>query len=134
MSSNKQLIQKYYEYFNAGDLNQFMDLLHEDVAHDINQGDREVGKPKFLRFMQRMNQCYSEQIKNIVIMTSEDASHVAAEFIVEGTYLATDAGLPPAHGQTYQLAGGAFFEIKDHKIIRITNCYNLNDWLKQIKH
>ena len=49
-----------------------------------------------------------------------------------GEYLSTDEGLPPANGQTYQLNAGAFFEIRDRKVARITNYYNLHDWIRQV--
>ncbi len=47
-------------------------------------------------------------------------------------YISTDEGLPPAKGQTYRLRVGAFFEIKDKQISRITNYYNLQDWIEQV--
>ncbi len=65
-------------------------------------------------------------------MINEDGSRASAEFIVEGTYLATDKELPEAKHQHYQLPCGAFFEIRNHKIMRVTNYYNLQDWLKQV--
>jgi steroid delta-isomerase-like uncharacterized protein len=48
-------------------------------------------------------------------------------------YLATDTGQPPARGQTYVLPGGAFFTLKGDKITRVTNYYNLQDWMKQVQ-
>jgi steroid delta-isomerase-like uncharacterized protein len=111
----------------------FASLLHNDVVHDVNQGGREVGKEIFLNFMERMNTCYEEKINDIVIMASPDGVHAAAEFIVEGIYLVTDLGLPKATGQRYVLPGGAFFAILGGKIARVTNYYNMSDWLKQIK-
>jgi ketosteroid isomerase-like protein len=35
-----ELVQAYYAAFNAGDMPTFLDLLAEDVVHDINQGER----------------------------------------------------------------------------------------------
>ena len=61
-----------------------------------------------------------------------DGSRAAAEYVVLGTYLATDEGLPEAHGQTYRLPGGAFFDICDGKVARVTNYYNLEDRLRQV--
>jgi len=43
------LINRYYAAFNAGDMETFLSLLTEDVAHDINQGERQAGKPVFAR-------------------------------------------------------------------------------------
>jgi steroid delta-isomerase-like uncharacterized protein len=126
------LIQSYYAAFNAGDMETFLDLLTEDVAHDINQGKREVGKAAFGAFMTHMNRCYRERLVDMVIMASDDGRRASAEFTVLGEYLVTDEGLPPANGQTYKLPAGAFFDIRDGRVARVTNYYNLQDWIAQV--
>jgi steroid delta-isomerase-like uncharacterized protein len=131
--ATEALIRDYYSAFNAGDIEDFLTLLTDDVAHDINQGGREKGKKAFRAFLQRMNRCYEEQITEIVVMMNEDGSRAATEFLVLGKYLKADEGLPPASGQTYRLSAGAFFEVKDGRIARISNYYNLADWLKQVQ-
>ncbi|HET6467765.1 MAG TPA: ketosteroid isomerase-related protein [Geminicoccaceae bacterium] len=128
-----ELIASYYAAFNRGDSQAMAALLAKDVVHDVNQGPREVGRHDFARFMLRMNRCYAEQVRDLVVMANEDGSRAAAEFIVDGTYLATDEGLPEARGQTYSLPGGAFFEVEHDRITRVTNYYNLEDWLAQVK-
>ena len=130
--ATKELIEQYYDFFNRKNKNGFMALLDDNVVHDINQGTREIGKDVFSAFIDRMNHSYDEKITHLVIMINEDGSRASAEFIVEGTYLATDKGLPEAKHQHYQLPCGAFFEIRNHKIMRVTNYYNLQDWLKQV--
>ncbi|WP_017940024.1 nuclear transport factor 2 family protein [Zestomonas thermotolerans] len=127
-----ELVQAYYAAFNAGDMSSFLDLLTDDVVHDINQGERQVGKAAFAAFMEKMNRCYRERLEDIVIMQNADGSRAAAEFTVHGQYLADDEGLPPAQGQTYVLPAGAFFELRDGKVARISNYYNLNDWIAQV--
>jgi steroid delta-isomerase-like uncharacterized protein len=127
-----ELITAYYSAFNAGNIEGFLTLLHPEVVHDINQGRRETGKEPFARFMQHMNRCYREQLADIVVMASADGSRAAAEFTVHGEYIATDEGLPEANGQRYVLPAGAFFEIRDGKVARVTNYYNLNDWIAQV--
>lgn len=111
----------------------FFNLLTEDVIHGINQGKEEVGKTAFRHFMERMNQHYQEKVTELVVMTNEEGRRAAAEFFIEGTYLSTDQGLPEARGQKYRLRCGAFFELKGDQISRITNYYNLADWLAQIQ-
>ncbi len=128
-----ELIQRYYDSFNRQDWDAFFDLLDEQVVHDINQGQVETGKLEFQQFMARMNACYQEKIKDIVIMVNDDGSRGATEFVVDGCYIQTDPGLPEASGQEYSLKGGAFFDIDRGKIARVTNYYNLNEWLKQIE-
>ncbi|WP_374301885.1 ketosteroid isomerase-related protein [Ferrovibrio sp.] len=126
------LIQAYYEAFNAKDVEGFLGLLTDDVVHDVNQGGREVGKAAFRAFLERMNRCYEEKIVDLFVMTNADGTRAAAEFTVLGVYLESDEGLPPAEGQRYSLPAGAFFEIRDGKVARISNTYNLNDWIRQV--
>jgi steroid delta-isomerase-like uncharacterized protein len=126
------LIRAYYEAFNRRDYAAMLDLLTDDVAHDVNQGGREVGKEAFRAFLGHMDRTYSERLRDIVVMTDPDGRHAAAEFVVEGTYLATDEGLPEARGQTYTLPAGTFFEVRDGRIARVTTYYNLQDWLRQV--
>jgi len=126
------LIERYYAAFNAGDMTTFLELLTDDVAHDINQGRREIGKAGFGRFMQHMNRCYRETLTELVVMASDDGQRAAAEFTVNGEYLVTDEGLPPATGQKYRLPAGAFFDVRDGKVARVTNYYNLQDWIAQV--
>lgn len=127
------LIEAYYAAFNAGDMEAFLELLHDEVAHDVNQGERQIGKQAFADFMAKMNRCYRERIDEVVVMTSSDGRRAAAEFVVHGEYLASDEGLPEAYGQRYLLPAGAFFEILDGKVARVTNYYNLNDWIDQVE-
>ncbi|QIF04061.1 ketosteroid isomerase-related protein [Roseimicrobium sp. ORNL1] len=126
------LITRYYDTFNAGDREAFLQLLTDDVKHDINQGDCDAGKENFRIFLQRMDRSYREQVCELQVFASDDGSRGAAEFFIDGKYVSTDEGLPEANGQTYYLRVGAFFDIRDGKVARITNYYNLQDWLKQV--
>ncbi len=126
------VIEQYYEAFNRSDMTAFAALLADDIVHDINQGSREVGKQAFMKFMELMNAHYKELLTDIVVMYSTDGTRAAAEFVVNGNYLITAQGLPKASGQPYVLPAGAFFEIKDGKVTRVTNYYNLQDWVQQV--
>jgi steroid delta-isomerase-like uncharacterized protein len=128
----RTILHAYYAAFNAGDPDGMLALMTDDVVHDINQGGRETGRAAFARFMARMNRCYRELIRDLVVMVDPTGTRAAAEFIVDGTYLATDEGLPVATGQTYSLPGGAFFALRQGRIARVSNWYNLPDWLRQV--
>jgi steroid delta-isomerase-like uncharacterized protein len=130
--NTSELIQAYYDAFNRGDREAMLALLTDDVVHDLNQGARETGRDAFRAFMARMDRSYAEQLRDIVVMTGADGRRAAAEYVVHGTYKADDEGLPPATGQRYGLPGGAFFEIRDGRIARVTNYYNLGDWIAQV--
>jgi steroid delta-isomerase-like uncharacterized protein len=129
-SMTAETVRLYYDRFNAGDWEGMVSLLSEDVTHDLNQGGRETGRKAFLTFMKRMERSYQEKLEDIVILG--DGSRIAAEYIVVGKYLKTDEGLPPASGQTYRLPGGAFFELAGGRITRVTNYYNMQQWLRLI--
>lgn len=126
------LVLDYYAAFNRGDWIAMLALLTDDVAHDLNQGARETGREVFAAFLARMERCYREQLRDVVVMASPDGSRVAAEYVVHGEYIADDDGLPPAKGQHYILPGGAFFEIQETRIARVTNHYNVQDWIAQV--
>lgn len=127
-----ELVLAYYAAFNRGDHAAMLALLADDVVHDINQGGRETGRDAFAAFMQRMERCYREQLTDIMAMANPAGDRVAAEYVVHGTYLVADAGLPPARGQPYVLPGGAFFCIRNGRFTRISNHYNLQDWLAMV--
>ena len=128
-----RLIEAYYAAFNDGDWAGMLACLTEDVAHDINQGPRETGREAFRAFLARMERCYRESVGELVVMVSADGHRAAAEFVIHGAYLTADEGLPPATGQSYVLPVGAFFELRESRIARVTNHYNLEDWLRQVR-
>jgi steroid delta-isomerase-like uncharacterized protein len=126
------LIRAYYAAFNAADWDGMVALLAEDVAHDVNEGGRETGRAAFRAFLDRMAHHYAERVEDLVVMEGADGKRAAAEFIIHGRYLVTDPGLPEARGQGYALPVGAFFDIRDGRIARITNFYNLKAWMGQV--
>lgn len=127
------LIRRYLDAFNAKSSEDMLACLTDDVAHDINQGEREIGKEKFRWFNARMSRHYDEELGDIAIMVDDSGTRAAAEFTVRGTYLSTDEGLPEANGQRYSLPAGIFFEIDEDLISRVTMSYNLTDWIAQVK-
>jgi steroid delta-isomerase-like uncharacterized protein len=136
MSGPAELITAYYDAFNRAAWEEMLALLTEDVLHDINQGGRETGRPAFRRFLERMARHYQERITDLVVFVHPEGKRAAAEFMVEGRYIATDPslppGTPPARGQSYRLAAGAFFDLRDGRIARVTNYYNLTAWIRAI--
>lgn len=125
-------IEAYYAAFNAGDAQGMLACVTDDIEHRVNEGAIRFGKEKFAEFCSHMGVSYREELKDMVIFVNEDASRGAAEFVVHGEYLQTDPGLPEAKGQRYILPAGAFFDLKDGKIARVTTFYNLNDWIAQV--
>ena len=67
-----------------------------------------------------------------MLFEAEGGTRAAAEYMVNGTYLETDSGLPEAQGQTYRLPAGSFFSLQDGRITRVVTYYNLADWIRQV--
>ncbi|ODT59826.1 MULTISPECIES: ketosteroid isomerase-related protein [Paracoccus] len=128
----KALIAAYYDAFNAGRTDDMLALLHDDVEHHVNEGKIRKGRALFAEFNAHMTESYRENLTDMVIMANDAGDRAAAEFVVNGTYLKTDPGLPEANGQTYRLPAGAFFTIRDGRIARVTTYYNLADWMAQV--
>ena len=126
------IVRRYYEAFNRGDSEGMLASVSDTIVHDVNQGTRRSGKAQFSSFCADMGRAYQEKLSEIIIMASDDGRRAAAEFIVNGTYLQADEGFPPATGQKYTLPAGAFFEIRDGLITRVTTYYNLREWLRQV--
>jgi steroid delta-isomerase-like uncharacterized protein len=128
----KSLIAAYYDAFNAGRTDDMLALLHDEIEHHVNEGGIRRGKALFAEFNAHMTESYKETLTDMVIFANEAGDRAAAEFVVNGTYLKTDEGLPEAKGQTYRLPAGTFFTIRDGKIARVTTYYNLSDWMRQV--
>lgn len=130
-ATNTQIVTEYFKAFNEGDSQKMLNFLHPQVEHDINQGKTEVGLEAFKKFMQHMDQCYKEQLKDMTVFSSE-GNKVSAEYDVHGEYLKTDGSLPAAKNQKYIIRAGSFFEIIDGKIKRVTTYYNLPQWIAMV--
>lgn len=131
-AKTQAVITDYYEAFNRGDIEGMLACVADDIIHDTNQGERRLGRDRFHAFCARMAHHYKETLEDIVVMTTADGSRAAAEFNVNGKYLASETGLPDARGQAYHLPAGTFFAIRDGKIARVTTYYNLTDWIMQV--
>jgi steroid delta-isomerase-like uncharacterized protein len=130
--SSIQTVSAYYAAFNRGDLEAMLDLAHDDIRHEPNQGTPRIGKALFAEFLQKMDSAYSEQIHDLVLFEGQVPGRVAAEFTIHGIYKQGEAGLPEAHGQSYILPVGAFLEVRDGKVARVTTYYNLELWIELV--
>ncbi len=132
-TATRKLIDGFFTAANAGDLEAVLGCLDDEVVHDPNQGERQIGKQAF-RWNRGLNaRHFRENFSDIVVMVAPGGGRAAAEFTLRGTYLATADGLPPASGQEYILRAGMFFEIDDGLISRISVHFNGADWIEQLQ-
>lgn len=127
-----ETVQAYYQCFNRQDWAGMLALLAPDIRHEVNQGEAQVGIEAFSAFLRHMDQCYDEKLSDFTYFVEPKGEKVAVEFTVTGVYKQTDGDLPAAKGQTYVLPVGAFLEVQEGKIVRVTNYYNLPLWIKLV--
>ncbi len=126
------IAQQYYQHFNTQNWDGMLALLSENIRHEVNQGEPRIGLNLYREFLNHMDDCYAEQLTNMVFFSEPSGQRIACEFTVNGIYKKTDDDLVPAHGQQYVLPAGAFLEIIGDKITRVTTYYNLPLWIKLV--
>ena len=131
-NESEEIVHLYYDAFNSGDREGMLRLLSPEVEHGVNQGEIIIGVEPFRLFLEQMDVSYAEKVEDLVVMVNETGDRAAAEFFIRGRYLSTDEGLPPATGQRYHLRVGAFFALTEGRLTRVTNYYNMNEWLRQV--
>lgn len=127
------LILRFYAAYNRRDIDGMLECVSDDVVHDVNQGRRETGKAAYRAHLERILRHYRVELRDIVVMSVDDGTRAAAEFVQHGVYQDTEAGLPSASGQRYVLPGGGFFTIHLGKIARIAHHYNLHERAAQLE-
>ncbi len=126
------IVQQYYQHFNNQNWEGMLSLLSEDIRHEVNQGEPRIGLTLYREFLRHMDECYHEQLSDMVFFSEPTDKRIAVEFVVNGIYKKTDGDLIAANGQRYVLPAGAFLELKDGKISRVTTYYNLPLWIKLV--
>ena len=128
---SRAIVDAYFAAFNQRRWSAMTALCADDVIHDRNEAGREVGIEHLRAYLELTRLCYEERLEDLAVMVG-DAGRFAVEWTAVGRYVADDAGLLPARGQHYRLAGGTFLVIADGRITRITTYYNLQAFLDQM--
>jgi steroid delta-isomerase-like uncharacterized protein len=127
-----EIVHRYYDCFNRKDYAGMLALVHPEVCHEVNQGGTRDGKALFEEFVGEMEEAYAEQLTDMVLFTEPSGRLVAAQFTVNGIYKKGDPDMPPAHGQSYVLPAGAFLEVRDGLVSKVTTYYNLPLWIQLV--
>ena len=126
------ILKRYFAAFNAKDVTGMLECLAPDAAPQVNAGGVRHGTDAFNADCEPLTRCNDDTLTDQVHFEAKGRGRAAAEYTVNGTYKASDEGLPEATGQTYVLPAGSFFDITDGKISRVTTRYNLSDWIAQV--
>lgn len=116
----EEIITRFIDAWNAGDITEMLGALQEDVALDFQGRERIIGRDAFREYHAENARHFDGQFSDVVVMTNGDGRHAAAEVTSRGTYRETSADLPEASGQSFSVPAGLFFEIDDGAISRVT--------------
>jgi len=108
-----ETVRAYFAAFNRGGTEGMIACPSDDVQHFVNEGQVRTGKDAFRTFCDHMSRCYRETLADMVIFVAGGRTRAAAEYVVNGSYLETDEGLPEARGQSYRLPAGSFFSLEN---------------------
>src|SRR5687768_13165604 len=99
-----EVVKKYYEAYNKGDVDAQVAIMTDKFRHEPNQGEISVGKEKYASYAKDLKQYVNEKCLNVEYFASaKNPSHVIAEYVVEGKYVKSMEGYPKAANQKYKL-------------------------------
>jgi steroid delta-isomerase-like uncharacterized protein len=124
MSANREVLDRYVELYNAGDLDGCMDLYAEDAVQLMPDGFYE-GRSAIGERLARELEAFPD-----IVWTVESFIEGGDLFADEWTFLGTHAGpllLPdgselPATGKRVEIRGMEYVEMRDGKIV-VDNLY-----------
>ena len=124
MSANKELLERYVELYNAGDLDACMDLYAEDASQAMHDGVFE-GRPAIKERLARDLTAFPD-LTYRVISFFEQGDRFADEFVVSGTHTGPfplpDGTEISATGRRVEIRGMEFVEVRGGKIV-VDNLY-----------
>jgi steroid delta-isomerase-like uncharacterized protein len=126
----KQLVDKYVQYWNTGDFDGIEDILHPEFELRMTPTyDAEIGIDKFKESITKLRTAYPDfHIK------LDEEIYSNYEGAVRWTIIATHTGegSMPATGKRVEVSGISIFHIKDNKIKDEWIAGNDLHWLKQL--
>lgn len=124
MSANRQLLDRYVERYNAGDLDGVMDLYADDAVQLMPDGTFEGRSTIRERLAQELN-AFSDIAHRVESFVEQDDAF-ADEWTFVGThtgpFVLPDGSEVPPTGKRVELRGMELVEVRDGKIV-VDNLY-----------
>jgi steroid delta-isomerase-like uncharacterized protein len=128
----KALVLGWTDALNRGDADAAAAYVTEDcVFTNIGTGQRLVGRDAAREDFVALIAMYSEmRIEKTTFLSTADG-HYATEWIMTGVHTGDVPGLP-ATGKPFRISGAGFGEIRDGKLARVTEYWNMAEFLIQV--
>jgi steroid delta-isomerase-like uncharacterized protein len=126
MSANRELLDRYVELYNAGDLDGVMDLYAEDAVQNMPDGTFEGRSTIGERLAQEL--IGFTDLNHTVRSFLEEGDTFADEWTFAGThtrpFLLPDGTELPPTGKRVEIAGMEFVQVRDGKVVINTLYYD----------
>lgn len=128
----KALVLDWTEALNRRDADAAVAYLTEDcVLVNIGTGQRTVGREAIREDHLALFAMYSDmRIEKTTFLSTGDG-HYATEWIMTGVHTGDAPGLP-ATGKPFRISGAGVGEIRDGRIARVTEYWNMAEFLIQV--
>ena len=134
MSKNRQILDRYVELYNAGDLDGVMDLYAEDSVQLMPDGTFE-GRSTIQQRLTRELTTFTE-VNHTVLSFFEQGDLFGDEWLFAGTHSGTfqlpDGSEIPPTGKRVQIRGMELVQVRDGKIVVDNLYYDLLGALVQL--
>jgi len=134
MSENRQILDRYVELYNAGDLDGVMDLYAEDSVQLMPDGTFE-GRSTIQERLARELTAFRD-VKHTVLSFFEQGDLFGDEWLFAGThsgpFLLPDGSELPPTGKRVEIRGMELVQVRDGKIVVDNLYYDLLNALVQL--
>jgi steroid delta-isomerase-like uncharacterized protein len=123
MSANSELLDRYVELYNAGDLDGVMDLYAEDAVQLMPEGIFEGRAAIRERLARDLEACdFAWKVESFVEQGDSFADEWSFVATHTGPFALPDGTVLPASGRQIELRGMEFVQMRDGKIV-VDNLY-----------
>lgn len=126
MSANRQLLDRYVERYNAGDLDGVIDLYAENAVQNMPDGSFE-GRSAIRERLARELDAFPDVTHTVRSFVEQDDSF-CDEWTFAGThtrpFLLPDGTELPPTGKRVEIAGMEFVQVRDGKVVINTLYYD----------
>lgn len=125
MGANRELLERYVELYNAGDLDACMDLYAEDAVQRMAEGITYQGRSAIRERLARELVGFPDATYTVGSFV-EEGDTFADEWTVVGTHTGPfplpDSTVLPPTGKRVEIRGMEFVQVRDGKIV-VDNLY-----------
>lgn len=129
---DSEFLRRYLDAWNRHAVDNLLAQFTDDATYaDVALGQSHSGKVAMREFFASMEREFSSDYRfEAGLMVITDSAY-AAEWVMRGTHDRSSAMLP-ATGKSYAIHGASIGELRDGKIARNTDYWNMTEFLVQV--